>query len=139
MEADRKQVVPAKPVSFGDDSVGMPIEKDRFLRIHAPCCDCRYETGPVCRNRGIRIVPRFEGEIDLGKIDENFIGGLGTTEYYLIYKGNNRNDLNKSFLKKIKDTDNKKVIYADRCLIDDDTLIKNNIVFKQIPYEVKVY
>ncbi len=77
--------------------------------------------------------------IDPKKIDENFIGELETTEYYLLYKGKNKNDLDKSFLKKIKDTDSKKVIYADRCLIDDDTLARHNIVFKQIPYEVKVY
>ncbi|MDD3607735.1 MAG: site-specific DNA-methyltransferase [Candidatus Moranbacteria bacterium] len=77
--------------------------------------------------------------IDAKKIDGNFVGELEATEYYLIYKGKNKNDLNKSFLKKIKDTDNKKIIYADRCLIDDDTLAKYNIVFKQIPYEVKVY
>ena len=77
--------------------------------------------------------------IDPKKIDENFIGELETTEYYLLYKGKNKNDLDKSFLKKIKDTDSKKVIYADRCLIDYDTLARHNIVFKQIPYEVKVY
>ena len=77
--------------------------------------------------------------IDPKKIDENFIGELEATEYYLLYKGKNKNDLDKSFLKKIKNTDNKKVIYADRCLIDDDTLARHNIVFKQIPYEVKVY
>ena len=77
--------------------------------------------------------------IDPKKIDENFIGELETTEYYLLYKGKNKNDLDKSFLKKIKDTDSKKVVYADRCLIDDDTLARHNVVFKQIPYEVKVY
>lgn len=77
--------------------------------------------------------------IDPKKIDENYIGELGVTEYYLLYKGKNKNDLNKSFLKKVKKTDNKKVIYADRCLIDDETLAKHNVVFKQIPYEVKIY
>ncbi len=77
--------------------------------------------------------------IDPKLINENYIGELGTTEYYLLYQGKNKNDLNKSFLKKIRKTDNKKVIYADRCLIDDETLAKHNVVFKQIPYEVKVY
>jgi hypothetical protein len=28
MEADQNQIVPAQPISFGDDSVGMPSEKD---------------------------------------------------------------------------------------------------------------
>src|SRR3989338_4954400 len=77
--------------------------------------------------------------IDPKKIDANYIGELGTTEYYLIYKGKNKNDLNKSFLNKIRKTDSKKIIYADRCLIDDDVLASYNVVFKQIPYEVKIY
>ncbi len=77
--------------------------------------------------------------IDPKKIDQNYIGELGNTEYYLLYKGKNENDLDKSFLRKIKETSNKKVIYADRCLIDNKTLAQYNIVFKQIPYEVKVY
>lgn len=77
--------------------------------------------------------------IDLKKINQNLIGEHGDIEYYLIYKGKDKNDLDKSFLKKIKRTGKKKIIYADRCLIDDMTLNKYNIVFKQIPYEVKVY
>lgn len=77
--------------------------------------------------------------IDPKKINANFIGENGITEYYLIYKGKNKNDLNKSFLKNIRKNDSRKVIYADRCLIDEETLLKYNIVFKQIPYEVKVY
>ena len=77
--------------------------------------------------------------IDPKRIDANFIGELGATEYYLIYKGKDKNDLDKSFLKKLKKTDDKKVVYADRCLLDSETLIEYNIVFKQIPYEVKIY
>lgn len=77
--------------------------------------------------------------IDPRKIEVNFIGELSGAEYYLIYKGRDKNDLDKSFLKKIRNNDNKKIVYADRCLIDDNTLARNNVVFKQIPYEVKIY
>ncbi len=77
--------------------------------------------------------------IDKKQIDKNFIGESGETEYYLIYKEKYKNVLNKSFLSKLKKTKNKKVIYADFCMVDDDTLEKFNIQFKQIPYEVKVY
>ena len=77
--------------------------------------------------------------IDAKKISGNFIGELDGTEYYLLYKGKYKNDLDKSALKIINNTGDKKVMYADRCLLDDDTLTKHNIVFKQIPYEVKVY
>jgi adenine-specific DNA-methyltransferase len=77
--------------------------------------------------------------IDKKQIDKNFIGESGETEYYLIYKEKYKNVLNKSFLSKLKKTKNKKVIYADFCMVDDDALEKFNIQFKQIPYEVKVY
>lgn len=69
----------------------------------------------------------------------NFIGELGETEYYLIYKGKDKNDLDKSFLKKLKKTEDKKIVYADRCLLDAGTLAEYKVIFKQIPYEVKVY
>lgn len=77
--------------------------------------------------------------IDAKEMDANFIGELGEAEYYLIYKGKDKNDLDKSFLKKLKKTDDRKIVYADRCLLDAEVLAEYNIVFKQIPYEVKVY
>ena len=77
--------------------------------------------------------------IDKKEIDGNFIGEDASTEYYLIYKEPKKNDLDKSFLDKVRKTDGKKVVYADRCLLDNDQLLKYNIVFKQIPYEVKIY
>lgn len=77
--------------------------------------------------------------IDPTKVKGNYIGERGDTEYYLIYKGPHTNDLNASFLKKIQKTDSKKVVYADRCTLDEGTLAEYSLVFKQIPYEVKVY
>lgn len=77
--------------------------------------------------------------IDKKDIDGNFIGEDGTSEFYLIYKEPKTNDLDKTFIKKLKKTEGKKVVYADRCMLDDETLAQYNIVFKQIPYEVKIY
>jgi len=77
--------------------------------------------------------------IDKSKIDTNFIGELGGVEYYLIYKEKGQNELNNSVLSRLRKTKNKKVVYADRCDLDDKVLAKYKIVFKQIPYEVKVY
>jgi DNA modification methylase len=69
----------------------------------------------------------------------NFIGEYNEIGYYLIFKEKDKNVLNKEFLKKLQKDNKKKVIYADKCLIDDKTLEKYKIQFKQIPYEVKVY
>lgn len=77
--------------------------------------------------------------IDRAKVDKNFIGELNETEYYLIYKEKGKNILDKGFLKKLKKTDTKKVVYADNCTVDEKILGECNVLFKQIPYEVKIY
>jgi hypothetical protein len=77
--------------------------------------------------------------IDKKDMDGNFIGEDVNTEFYLIYKEPKVNDLDKSFIKKLRKTEGKKVVYADRCMLDDETLTQYNIVFKQIPYQVKIY
>lgn len=77
--------------------------------------------------------------IDHAKIKGNYIGEQNGTEYYLVYKEAHKNDLDKSFLKKLEKTDSKKIVYADRCTLDESELAEYNLVFKQIPYEVKVY
>jgi len=77
--------------------------------------------------------------IDKNKIKNNFIGSFNETDYFLIFKGKDKNVLNKTFIRKLKKSDNKKVIYADKCLIDNDILNEMNIEFKQIPYQIKIY
>lgn len=77
--------------------------------------------------------------IDPKTIDGNYIGEKTDTEYYLIYKEKGQNVLDKSFLKKVRKSDAKKIVYADFCELDEKILEDAGIVFKQIPYEVKVY
>jgi adenine-specific DNA-methyltransferase len=77
--------------------------------------------------------------IDKSKIEKNYIGENGNSEFYLIYKEKDKNILTKSFLSKLRKTGNKKIVYADKNYLDEDVLLKYNIIFKQIPYEVKVY
>lgn len=77
--------------------------------------------------------------IDKKIIFKEFIGEYNNTEYYLIFKEKGKNILSKEFIKKLQKDNKKKVIYADKCFIDERTLEKNRIQFKQIPYEVKVY
>jgi adenine-specific DNA-methyltransferase len=77
--------------------------------------------------------------IDPKKIKDNYIGGTETTDYFLIYKEKNANDLTKSFVNKLPKDSKQKVVYADRCLADDASLASKNVIFKQIPYEVIVY
>ena len=67
------------------------------------------------------------------------IGEHNEAEYYLIYKKPKENLLDKSFLKNIKKNKVQKVVYADKNILSNEALQEYGIVFKQIPYEVKVY
>jgi len=76
--------------------------------------------------------------LDKNKISKNFIGEHSETKYYLIFREIGKNTLTTSFLKGL-DKESRKVIYADNCTISEDELERRNIVFKQIPYEVRVF
>ena len=66
------------------------------------------------------------------------IGVSQDVSYYLIYSGKGKNDLTRSALSKLK-INGKAVVYADRCLVDEEELREKGVTFKQIPYEIKVY
>jgi adenine-specific DNA-methyltransferase len=71
-------------------------------------------------------------------INAPLVGESNGISYYLLYTGKNKNDLTRQALAKLKIT-GPAVIYADRCLVDEDELSSKGITFKQIPYEIKVY
>ena len=71
-------------------------------------------------------------------IKSPLIGESGGTAYYLLYEGKGRNDLTRAALTKLK-IKQPAVVYADRCLVDEDELRERGVVFKQIPYEIKIY
>lgn len=77
--------------------------------------------------------------LDLSKIKEPFIGTYGSTNYFLFYKEKGTNILDEKILKTVEGYKSNKVIYADKCLIDEEKLEKLGIIFKQIPYELKKY
>lgn len=98
-----------------------------------------------------------ETKLDLKEkaMKDYFIGERNGTEYYLIYKQGKENILNEKTASKLKGpapasfkqgpvlkgfnsgTDKEKIVYADNCTLDSDTLAEQKITFKQIPYEVR--
>ena len=77
--------------------------------------------------------------LDLTAIKNPYIGSQGSTHYFLFFKDKGNNILDKETLKKTEGVKGTKVIYADKCLIDEEELAKLGIIFKQIPYELKKY
>ncbi|MFA4854148.1 MAG: site-specific DNA-methyltransferase [Candidatus Omnitrophota bacterium] len=77
--------------------------------------------------------------LDKNKIKVNYIGEFADTYYFLLFDGIGKNVLDRSFLKELKAKVGKKIVYADKCLLGEEVLEKHQIIFKQIPYRVKVY
>lgn len=77
--------------------------------------------------------------LDKNKIKVNYIGEFADMHYFLLFDGIGKNVLDRSFLKELKAKEGKKIVYADKCLLGEEILEKHKIIFKQIPYQVKVY
>lgn len=72
-------------------------------------------------------------------IKGNYLGEFGSSHYFLLFNGIGKNVLNRKFAQEIKKIAGRKVVYADKCLLDEEVLEKYQVIFKQIPYAVKVY
>jgi adenine-specific DNA-methyltransferase len=72
-------------------------------------------------------------------IQGDYLGSFSGNHYFLLFNGIGKNILSRKFLRNLKSLEGKKIIYADKCLLDDETLEKNQIIFKQIPYAIKIY
>ena len=113
-----------------------------YCELDSPLFDESGKINEACSFNQLATYVYFtETHTNINKkiINKNYLGEKGGTEYYLLFKSKGNNILNRSFFRTLKNSENKKVIYADKCLIDNDILEKHNIIFKQIPYEVKVY
>lgn len=70
--------------------------------------------------------------------NSRLLGKHNNKAYYMIFDGHGKkNMLNHAELKKITSVE-KRIVYADRCIIQKDKLLQKNIIFKQIPYGVKI-
>jgi adenine specific DNA methylase Mod len=113
-----------------------------FCELDKPLFDNEGQIDKECTFKQLASYIYFtetQTNIDDKNIKNTFIGDYNGTDYHLLYTEKDKNILNKSFLKNIDKNENKKIIYADKCLIDDDTLNKYHIQFKQIPYEIIIY
>src|SRR3989344_3861634 len=72
-------------------------------------------------------------------IKGNYLGECSGNHYFLLFDGIGKNILNRKFAQEIKKIAGRKMVYADKCLLDEEVLEKHQIIFKQIPYAVKVY
>lgn len=77
--------------------------------------------------------------LDISSIENPHIGSQGNIHYFLFFDGKGNNVLDEEILKKTDKYKGDKIIYADKCLLDEEELTKKGIIFKQIPYELKKF
>ena len=65
-----------------------------------------------------------------------YLGSDGNCAYYLYFEKDRITTLNHEFLATIKKKAESYIVYADKCVIDSESLIKNGITFKKIPRDV---
>lgn len=77
--------------------------------------------------------------LEIPSIKRPYIGSQSSRHYFLFFEGKDNNILDEKTLMKTDGYKGNKVIYADKCLLDEEYLLKKGIIFKQIPYELKKY
>jgi len=118
----------------------------RFYRLGDPVFD---ETGHVAP--GIRFAPLAAhlwfvetGFPFSGRADSSFLGSYEGTGYYLLYNGvlgdkrpHGGNVLTSKILAALPHFDGPKVIFGEACRLSAERLKREDITFRQIPYEIK--
>lgn len=110
-----------------------------------------YELGPVLFDSDGSLnadVPREEvfkyvwysetkaTYMDMTNEHPYLLGVLGQTVYYLAYEPDRVTTLGPQMLRMVPRRGAPTVVYADRCVFDDDKLNELNVVFKQIPRQI---
>lgn len=110
-----------------------------------------YELGPVLFDADGALnpdVPRGElyryvwysetkaPYVDMTAEHPYLLGVLGDTVYYLAYEPDEETTLGPRLLRLVPRRGAPTVVYADRCVFDEDKLNELNVVFKQIPRQI---
>ena len=64
------------------------------------------------------------------------LGTMNGTAYYFYYEPGQLTILNYDFLSSIKEKAESYIIYADRCALSDEELMRFGITFKKIPRDI---
>lgn len=68
-----------------------------------------------------------------------YLGNHNNAGYYFYYEKNTTTTLDKAFLNTISEPADQYIIYADNCLLSDEFMRLNNIVFKKIPRDIRKF
>jgi adenine-specific DNA-methyltransferase len=111
-----------------------------YMELDGPLFDERGNISPgVDFDDLAKYIYFTETHTSMGKAKGNYLGEFGGVHYFLFFDGIGGNVLNKKSVAALSKISGPKVVYADKSLLDEATLVKYQITFKQIPYEIKIY
>lgn len=109
-----------------------PIEKIRayiwYTETHTPLCT---GTSNVSANSPFLQAQGAKCKYYLGK--HNNVG------YYCYYEKTSNTSLDKAFLNTITEAADQYIIYADNCLLSEEFMRLNHIIFKKIPRDIRKF
>ena len=141
MEAGIAKNITAERIKRASEKYGYG-DGFEFCELDKPLFDEQGQIEETCEFNQFATYLYFtetQTNIDKNKIEMNFIGEYEGKEFYLLYTEKHTNILDKSFLTNLRKNKKQKIVYADKNYLDESELLKHNVVFKQIPYEVKMY
>lgn len=77
--------------------------------------------------------------LDSDQLNAPYIGSHVDTHYYLLSGNANDTTLDQGYLQEIGQREGIKIVYADRCLVDEEELVRYQVTFRQIPYELQAF
>ncbi len=142
MEADIAEMKTAQRIQWALGEEGGCKGGFQFMRLDTTLFDADGNiSDPVTYLDLARYVFFTETQRDLEerKVKKPYVGICDDTAYFLFFTERGKNTFGREQLKKLPKNAEKKVVYADRCLLSEETLSRHNVTFKHIPYQVKLY
>lgn len=82
-------------------------------------------------------VPDSTDAVNSTKVSQYLLGHHNDTAYYFYYEPDQTTTLDRAFLNTIGQKAEQYVIYADNCLLSEEFMQHNHIIFKKIPRDIK--
>lgn len=111
-----------------------------YMELDGPLFDEQGKISPgVSFDDLAKYIYFTETHTSMGKAKGNYLGEADGVHYFLFFDGIGGNVVNKKSIAMLSKISGPKIIYADKLVLDEATLARHQITFKQIPYEIKVY
>ena len=143
-----KNAVAGTGGSFSYYELGEPIMNDGYLNENQPIEKIRAyiwytETHTALRQtQGVAVSETLPEPVEGTNMPAKckyYLGKHNNAGYYFYYEKTANTTLDKAFLNTITEAADQYIIYADNCLLSDEFMRLNHIIFKKIPRDIRKF